>query len=145
MRVTDTTPIDDAEWQAQERGLRAARDSVHAADGLDASYRLIAQAVQSAPGCEPPVDFAAAVVAHVASNEAGFERWLSQLLLAVFLVASGIVAVVYGGELWQTMQQGLGEGASGWIVAAITCAALSWMLASTHRRALLAGSRVHAN
>ncbi len=141
---TGNTPIDDAEWQAQERGLRAARDGAPAADGPDAAYRLVAKAAQSAPGSQPPADFAAVVVAHVARHEAGFERWLTNLLLAVFVIASGIVAAVYGGELWQTLQQGLGEGASGWVVAAISCAALSWIGSRLLELSAQSGRRLHA-
>ncbi len=142
MGVTGKTSVDEAEWQAQERALHAAHEC-HA-DGRDVSYRFIAKTVRSMSRNEPPADFAADVVKHVASQEAGFERPLSQLLLAVFLVASVAVAVVCGGQLWQTPPQGFVDGASGWALAAAGCASLSWLGSRLLGLAVHADGRMHS-
>lgn len=147
MRVTDTTPIDDAEWQAQERGLRAARGRDAGApdaselEAAAASYRVIAKALRSSPRSEPPADFAADVVRRVASHEAGLERLVSRILLAVFLVASTIVGAVYGQQWWQGLNQEPNDGMSGWVLAAVGCVTLSWLCGRLLELAALAGDR----
>ncbi len=124
MSVTDNSPIDEAEWQAQERALRPAPG--HATHQLDASYRLVANALRSSPRSEPPVDFAADVAGRVVSPEAGFESLLSRILMAAFVVLLAITGAIYGGELWQALGQEMGDGGSAWILAVVACVALSW-------------------
>ena len=128
MPMTGNTPVNNAEWQAQERGLHAARD--HDAGRLDdtaANYRVIARALQSSPRSQPPADFAAGVAKRVAAHEAGFEQLLTRVLLAVFLVASLIVGAVYGQHWWHALNHELDHGVSGWVLAAIGCVSLSWL------------------
>lgn len=127
MSTTDKTPIDENEWQAQERGMRAALR--HDADGLDvaaANYRVIAKALMSTPRSEPPDDFAADVVKRIAHHDARFERLLSRILLTVFIVSSLIVGVLYGEQWWQPLHQALGDAAPGWVLTAMGCVILSW-------------------
>lgn len=126
MSVADNTLIDEAEWQAQERALREATG--RHIDRRDASYRLIANAVQSAPGAALPVDFAADVIRRVDSHEAGFERLLSRMLMALFLTALAIFGAVYGGQLWRAVSYGYGGGVSGWILIVASCIGLSWVV-----------------
>lgn len=123
-------PVDEREWESQERGMRAARDD--GADTVDAvakSYRRVAMALSSAPRCEPPPDFATAVVAQIANRDAGVERVLFRGLVLALTAASVIVTALYAGRWWQALQEGMLEvGALQWVVAGMGCVALSWMM-----------------
>lgn len=146
MSMTDKSLIDENEWKAQERGLRAAlgRD----AGGLDAaamSYRVVSEALMSTPRSGPPDDFAAGVVKRVARHDAGLERFLSRILLVVFLVASAIVGVQYGEQWWQALHRTLSGDALGWVLAAMGCVTLSWMGNRLHELAGHAGDPGHAS
>lgn len=128
MNRTNVPLIDPAEWDAQERGMRAVQG--HDTAGLDAAaanYRIVAGAVMSTPHARPPADFAADVVRRVARHEAGLERLLSRMLLVVFLIASAIVGAHYGASWWQTLHQALNGEAWGWVLAGVGCVALSWL------------------
>lgn len=128
MSSTNEPRIDPNEWEAQERGLRAALGQ--RADGLDAtaaSYRLVAEAVRSMPRTQPPADFAADVVQRVARHEAGLERLLSRVLLVVFLIACVFVTVHYGEPWWQALHQAVDGDALGWLLAGVGCLGVSWL------------------
>lgn len=128
MSMTDKARIDESEWQAQERGVRAALGGD--ASGLDAAavnYRAVAKALMSFPRSEPPDNFAAEVVQRVAGQDAGFERLLSRLLLAVFLVVSILVGVRYGEQWWQPLHQTLSDDALDWLLTGMGCLILSWI------------------
>lgn len=142
MRVNDNSPIDDAEWQAQEHALREAPGRI--ADRRDAAYRLIATAVQSSPRSGPPVDFAADVASLVATHEAGFERLLSRTLIALFLTALAIFGAVYGGDLWRAVSYGYGGGALGWASIVAACVGVSWAASSLIQSGAFVEKRIHA-
>jgi hypothetical protein len=118
---------DEREWEAQERGMRAAREQAPAdLDPLALEYRKVARAVVSHPVGAPPGDFVARAAAHVARHEGGIERPLSGVLLAVFAVALVAAAVIYGARYWQVFQHS-GEPATGWMLAGLACVVLSWV------------------
>ena len=96
MNTRDKHAIDESEWEAQERGMRAAlgRDTDGLPDEAVATYRAVAEALMSAPRSEPPDDFAADVVERVARHDAGSERLLSRILLFVFLAASAMAGAL---------------------------------------------------
>lgn len=125
MSVTEKTPFDEAEWQAQERALRGTLP--HDIDPRDTSYRRVVDALRSSPRSEPPADFAADVAKRVARHEAGIERLLSRILLAAFVVLSAILLAIHGGTAWQALNQGMADGGSGWVLAGAGCVALSWI------------------
>jgi hypothetical protein len=127
MSKVDESGIDETEWAAQERGMRAAPAAD--AGGLDpaaGTYRIVAEALASMPRSHPPADFAADVLQRVVHSEAGLERPLSRVLLAVFLMVSAGVAVLYAGPAWLLLQQALDSDALGWVLAGMGCLALSW-------------------
>lgn len=133
-------PVDDREWDSQERGLRAARDrGMDAMDPTAESYRRVARAVLNAPRCEPPADFAAGIVARIAVQDAGIERALFRCLLLVLATSSAVVAALYGGQWWQAMQGMFSGGALRWVLAGAACTALSWMIGRLHQPADHAG------
>lgn len=128
MKKTDKPRMDDVEWEAQERGMRAASGTD--AEGLPpmaARYRAVAEALASMPRSEPPADFAAGVVRRLARRDAGLERALSRILLAVFVVVAAILGLGYGEQFWQLLRQALGSAALGWVLASLGCLSLSWM------------------
>lgn len=128
MSMTDRPGFDESEWQAQERGMRAAPGGD--AGGMDAAtahYRVVAGALRSLPLGEPPVDFAAGVAGRIARHDAGLERAMARILSVVLVVASIVVGVRYGGPWLQSLHQGFGGEASGWMLAGMGCVVLSWI------------------
>ncbi|MBN6152173.1 hypothetical protein JR065_17660 [Xanthomonas sp. AmX2] len=127
MNMTDKRLDDETEWEAQERGRRAARGrEAGGMDAADADYRIVAQALASAPLAGPPADFAAGVAERVARHDAGIERAMSRILLAVFAIALLGVGVRYGAQGWQPLRYALGEVSLGWLLAGAGCVILSW-------------------
>lgn len=128
MSTTEKIRIDESEWDAQERGMRAARgQDPGGMDAATACYRRVADALVAHSGSEPPDDFAAAVAARVARHEAGIERVLWRTLLAAFALASIVVAAIYGGRSWQALHLWSGDAAMGWMSVGAACAILSWL------------------
>lgn len=120
--------IDDTEWQAQERSMRAVSGSDPAGmDSTTESYRIVAEALISNPRSEPPADFAASITARIAEHESRLERALWQVLLAAFAVAAIVTAVLYGNEWIQALHRLPGTHALGWVLVTVTCIALSWL------------------
>lgn len=132
MSPTPEPPIDEREWQAQERGMRTAdgddADVAGKADVRTAHYRVVAQALQCAPGNQPPTDFASSVARlAVTRRDAGLERMVSRLLLFVFAVSSLVVVALYGGRWWQPVHLALGDDTLAWLLAGMVCLAVSWV------------------
>ncbi len=128
-------PIDETEWAAQERGLRAARTGTHhAMDPSSESYRALADALASAPIAEPPAGFAASVAARIAHDDARFERGLSRVLAGLFITALVVVASIYGGECLDLLAGRWGSGATGLVMAGLSCLALTWTMARLWER-----------
>lgn len=128
MSMTREPSIDEREWQAQERGMRAAQgDDADAADFPTAHYRVVAQALRSTPCSQPPVDFASSVARLAASrSDAGIERMLSQMLLAVFAISVLVVVALYAGRWWQSVDQAFGDDTLAWLLAGMGCLVVSW-------------------
>lgn len=118
MNVTDEPLIDDDEWDAQERGMRAPGErGVHGLEPATARYALVADALRSMPAATPPPDFAAAVAHRIGNRDAWFERLLWRTLLGVFAAALAVAAARYGARSWQALLHVLGDAASGWVLA----------------------------
>lgn len=140
MSMTREPPIDEREWQAQERGMRAARGQASAetdtsntagtADMPTAHYRAVAHALRTAPGSEPPIDFAISVAGLATPrSDAGLERTLSRILLAVFAVSSLVVLALYAPRGWQSVRQAFDGDGLAWLLAGIGCLLVSWVFA----------------
>ena len=137
-------PVDEREWQAQERALRevrtgtASRDATPGDDALVARYRRVAHALRVPPTSGLHAGFAAEVARLAATQEAtpdtGFERGLLRALVWAMALSSAVVVAVYGVQWWQAWAQLLGADALGWTVAVAACAALSWSLDWMRRR-----------
>ncbi|MFY2763094.1 hypothetical protein [Arenimonas sp. MALMAid1274] len=145
MKKTTPPPIDETEWAAQERALRAAAG--HGADslsGAEASYRVIADALATMPRSEPPADFAAAVMQRIAQRESARERLLSRGLLAGFVGVSVILCVVNADAGWQLIRLGGGDDTVAWVLLGLGCAALSWVGHRVREMASLSAGARHA-
>lgn len=122
MNTTPTPPpVDEHDWQAQERSLdRPARR-------VDA---VLARALGELPVSEPPADFAASVVRRVASrgvmpDESVLERRLQPLLFAVLALGGAIATAFYGDAIWTATINAFGAGASQWLLVGGACLALA--------------------
>lgn len=132
MSMTRESSIDEREWQAQERGMRAAHGDDAGVAGIadlrTAHYRVVAQALRSTPGTQPPADFASSVARlAVTRSDAGLERVLSQILLVVFAISSLVVVALYGGRWWQSVHQAFGGDTLAWLLAGMGCLVVSWV------------------
>lgn len=126
MSSADDPRIDPEEWQAQERGLRAALSGQRA--GPEATdYLRIAQAIACAPQSGPPMRFARDVAVRIARHDAGIERWVSRILLALLALAVLAIGAMFGPAWWDAIKQSAGPTASGWLLAGAACVALSWL------------------
>ncbi|MCX7033061.1 MAG: hypothetical protein NT046_03705 [Arenimonas sp.] len=131
MKKTDTPRIDESEWEAQERGMRAASGAdAEGLSGTAATYRAVAEALASMPRSEPPADFAAGVVHRLARRDAGLERPLSRILLVAFVSVAAILGLAYYEAGWQLLRQAFSDDALGWVVLGLGCVTLSW---ASHR------------
>lgn len=121
-------PVDEAEWEAQERAIRTAFG--HHAEALDvaaARYRPVARALATHPHGMPPADFAATVAALAVRRERGIELRLSKWLSAAFMLAMVAGTAIYGASAWQALSQPSGEAGRSWLLMVTSCMALSWL------------------
>jgi len=128
MNKSEEPEIDENEWAAQERGMRAAlgRDARNM-PAAEASYRLIAKALASTPRGAPPENFAREVAEHIKLKAAGVEVLWIRLLMATFALAAFAAGMRYGAQWWQALPAALDAQAWSWILTAIGCATASWL------------------
>ncbi|QHB71040.1 hypothetical protein [Stenotrophomonas sp. 364] len=116
------SPIDAVEWAAQEQGRRHAGDAADArTSAVSADYRQIAMALRSLPRGAPPPDFTAAVLRQVAVHEAGVEKRLVPVLIAVLVVVTAAMVLLFGRYWWQLVQLHVGHDGIRWAVALAAC------------------------
>lgn len=126
MSTADDPRIDPEEWQAQEAALRAALSGQRAAPDA-ADYLRIAQAIASAPQSGPPMRFARDVTLRIARHDAGIERWVSRVLLALLALAVLVIGAMFGPAWWGAIKQSAGPTASGWLLVVAGCVGVSWL------------------
>lgn len=142
MSMTREPSIDEREWQAQERVMRAAHDD-DVADSRTAHYRVVAQALRSTPGSQPPADFACSVARlAVTRSDAALESMLSRILMVVFAISSLVVVALYGGRWWQAVHQAFGGDTLAWLLAGMGCLVVSWVF--DQLRSIMNGSDLEA-
>lgn len=141
MNSSKDAPLDEREWEIQERAMRGTHDHREPdPDPASASYRRVADALVSAPHAEPPTDFASTVALQIAQQNAGIERMLCRGLFVTLAASAVVVTALYGGQWWQALQGALDDGTLQWVLAGAGCMALSWMISQLHQSDLLAGS-----
>ena len=141
MNSSKDTPVDEHEWELQERAMRAARD--HQAPttySAAESYRRVAVALSSAPRSEPPADFASAMALQIAQQDSGIERLLFRGLILTLAASSVVVTALYSGQWWQAVQGISNDGALQWVLAGTGCVALSWVISQLRQSDPLVGS-----
>ena len=141
-RPSGETPVDDHEWQLQERAWREERDGAATSDDPAlADYRRVARALREPMPHGLPPDFAARVAARAEARRrtaSRVEDVLTQVLLAALGIAGGVVAVQSGGS-WlhaataRLPAQDLGLGLH-WGLAILACLGLSWGTEHLRRR-----------
>ena len=140
MSTSKDTPVDEYEWELQERAMQAARDhrgptTCPAAE----SYRRVAVALSSARS-EPPAGFASAMARQIAQQNPGIERALFCGLFLALAASSVVVTALYGGQWWQAVQ-GISHGGAGqWVLAGTGCMIFSWMISRLRQPARFVGS-----
>ncbi|MEO5565446.1 MAG: hypothetical protein ABIR05_02120 [Luteimonas sp.] len=140
-------PVDQHEWDLQERALREERDHVPAptADLVLDQHRAVARALRQAPESGPPADFARSVALCVEQASApGSQRvearlpdprvelWLLRGLALVFAGATLGAVARYGREWFEGVAPLLVVANAGttanWLLALLACVGVSWSL-----------------
>lgn len=128
-------PVDEREWQAQERARLEARTGTHPPDAAaDMAARRVADALRRPPADGLPADFAARVARlalsqpHAEAADARFETILLRWLVALFVAGALVTLAVYGGTLAAQLRPALGVEGPAWASALAACAGLSWAL-----------------
>ena len=129
--------IDEREWQAQERALRAER--LHLSGEADPGYRRIAAALRTAPDVALPPDFARRMAQRVgaATLDLRMERRLLLACCAVLAVAVPTVLAVYGAsgiEVAAAVFPSLSQAAPAWLLAVVACVAVNGLMEPLRRR-----------
>lgn len=136
------SPVDEHEWQLQERAWRDERDGAAASDDPSlAEYRRVVRALREPLPHGLPADFAARVAARAEARRRTaslVEDVLTQVLLAALGIAGGVVAFRSGGS-WlheataRLPVQDLNLGLQ-WGLAIAACLGLSWGMEHLRRR-----------
>jgi hypothetical protein len=144
-RRVDRLPVDESEWQAQERAWRDERDGVARADDpLQASYRTVVRALCTPPPGRLPSNFAVQVAAHAARLamhpplDLRFEQRLMRALVGVFALTAAGAAALYGQQaiagLAALVPALSAEAGRDWITLVAGCMGLSWSFHLLRRR-----------
>jgi hypothetical protein len=132
-------PIDEREWQAQERALHDARNGVPSVDPLAARYRAVADALRAPlPDLLPP-DFAARVAARVrrAPLDERLEGSLVRSLTTLLGLSGAVTAALYGKQWLPAILAPLpldSASAVNWALALGACVAMTWLVEPLRRR-----------
>jgi hypothetical protein len=130
--------LDEREWQAQERAVRAARLHLAGPDA-DPGYRRIANVLRQAPPVQLPADFARQLARRVgaATLDLRLERWLLRAVLLVLAVAVPVVLLRHAGagaQVAAAVFPALSQSAPGWLLALLACVALNGLMEPLRRR-----------
>ena len=133
----DAAPIDEREWQAQERALRAER--LHLSGDADPGYRRVAAALRNVPPVALPADFARRMAQRVgaATLDLRVERWLLLACCALLAIAVPVAFALYGRsgvEVAAAVFPSLSQAAPGWLLAVTACVALNGLMEPLRRR-----------
>lgn len=133
-------PAQEREWQAQERALQAERLGLDPSNGDERvrRYRLLARALREPMPHALPADFARRMAARVAAaparagaDDSRLEFVLIGTLVAVMVVAAGVVVADYGSAWLPAFRRLLpasGAPATDWMLALGACLGVSWLL-----------------
>lgn len=134
-------PIEEREWQAQERARLEARNgaATPSDDPMVARYRKLSRALRTPMTETLPDDFAANVArlaqvgvvaqAPAEAPEAAFELGLTRALIGLFAIAAVVVAAMYGGQWVRPIMDLLhldSAVAVNWALALGACVGATW-------------------
>ena len=145
-------PIDEREWQAQERAVRDAREGVPSTDPLARHYRKVADALRAPLPDALPDDFAASIARLAEANarapapvpdlvqaaqSGSLERGLLRGALGVFGLGSAVVVGLWG-PTWvapiASFLQLDSAAAVNWALALGACVGTTWLTDQLRRR-----------
>lgn len=116
------------EWQAQEAAMHATRAGHAPADGRDAAYRQIDDALRADTAVGLPADFAERLAAQAGpvptaapAADSGLEKLLTRLLLAALVIAGLVVALIEGGSWFHADPAALSVAGNPWVLALLAC------------------------
>lgn len=127
----DSTPIDNREWQAQERALQEERLHL-TGDPRLAAYRQVARVLRQPLPDALPADFARRLAAQVGQVplDMRFEQRLVRGLALALGLSGAIVAAMYGQAWLSAILAALPASVSGvaahWLLALVACVGVSW-------------------
>jgi hypothetical protein len=142
---TPNGPLDEREWEAQERALQAeATGAAVGQDPLVARYRVVARALRQPMPPALPANFAQMMAARVgrAPLDLRVERTLTGALTLLLLASALVVAALYGGQWLRAslaLLPPLSSTALDWVLAGAAGVAMSWALSAFARRGTFAG------
>ncbi|TGY33023.1 hypothetical protein [Stenotrophomonas maltophilia] len=138
MSTDPRTRAEDAHWQAQECGRRAAMAPPAAPMDADSrDYLQIAQALRTLPRSAPPADFATTVARQVTPRRSvGLERWLLPPLFVALAVTLSAAAAAHARTWWQAIEHALTHDGGHWLLACGLCALATWAIRPLLRYAL---------
>ena len=127
--------VDEREWQAQERAMRAGRRAPSLDDDDDvqaASYRAIGRALRAPPMAPLPAHFAADVARCAqAAHDAGaerVERILTHALIAMLGLSAGVICMIYGAQWLPAFETAMPDGGGAWLALVAACAGMHWTM-----------------
>jgi hypothetical protein len=136
-RPREPWTVDEREWQAQERAMRAERsptqrDADNADNAQAASYRAIDRALRVPPLSPLPPDFAADVARCAqAAHDAGadrVERILTHALIALLGLSVGVISVIYGAQWLPALETAMPDSGGAWLSLVAACAGMHWTM-----------------
>lgn len=141
-RIEDPHPVDEREWEAQERALRDARAGVPSQDPQSARYRAVVDALRQPVPEMLPADFAARVAARAgrmapAPADAGVEGALVRGLAALLGLSGAVTAALYGQQWLPAILAPLrldSASALNWALALAACVGMNWLIEPLRRR-----------
>lgn len=124
-------PIDEREWQAQERALQEERLHL-TGDPRLSSYRAIARALRQPLPDALPADFARRLAEQVGQVplDMRFEQGLVRGLALALALSGAVVAAMYG-QAWlpamlAVLPASSSPNAMHWLLAVVACVGMSW-------------------
>ena len=126
----DLLPIDEREWQAQERALQEERLHLSGGDPRLASYRRIARVLRQPLPHALPADFARQLAARFgrAPLDTRVEQGLLRGLLLLLALSAAVVVALYGQAWLPPLLAVLPQSpyALHWLAAVAACVGMSW-------------------
>lgn len=133
-RPREPQDVDEREWQAQERAMRAARNAapLDDEDMQAASYLGVSRALRAPPMAPLPMAFAADVARRAQAvqdaNAERFERILTHALIAVLGLSACVICVIHGAQWLPALESAMPDGGGTWLALVAACVGMHWTM-----------------